>query len=432
MADQNQKISSLEDENKRLRTAVEELSILNDITGAITSTQTVEKIIDLIVQKCVKHLNVEQGAVMLLDELDANRPFHTLVRKQDSIMNGLPYRLDTQLTGWMLLNKAPLFTNDLFNDKRFSWGDEKSLSIHSLLCVPMLVKGKMIGLITVFNKKSAEGFQKEDQRLLSIIAAQSGQVLENARLYQKEQALIRFQEEMRLAGDIQHKLLPSKAPQIPGYEIMGKSNAAKYVGGDYFDFIPIDNQNIAICLGDVSGKGIPAALLMANLQATLRGQTAPEKSTNMCLERSNKLIYESTDEQKFATLFYARLNFINHKLCYCNGGHDKPYLMTRSGDVKRLGTGGIPLGFLPSYPYEEERIDFNPGDMLIIYSDGITEAMNLKEEEFGEDRLEKIISANPEEKPEELIDLILKEIDAHVGKAPQMDDQTMVVLKRIS
>jgi len=107
-------------------------------------------------------------------------------------------------------------------------------------------------------------------------------------------------------------------------------------------------------------------------------------------------------------------------------------LMIKSGEVKRLGTGGIPLGFLPSFPYEEEQIALNPGDTLIIYSDGITEAMNLKEEEFGEERLEKIISANLDKKPEELINLILKEIDVHVGKAPQMDDQTMVVLKRIS
>ena len=222
----------LQEENKRLRTAIEELSVLNEISTAISSTQPLEQIIDLIVRKCVKHLKVEQGAVMLLDEQDQEKPFRTMIRKQDSVANYLPYRLDAQLTGWMLKNKTPLLINDLEKDSRFNFMVNNEFPIHSLLSVPMNVKGKMIGLITVFNKKTNIGFSNNDQRLLGIISAQSAQIIENARLYQEEQALIHLQEEMRLAYEIQVDLLPKFQPKVLGYQIAGKSIPAKDVGGE--------------------------------------------------------------------------------------------------------------------------------------------------------------------------------------------------------
>ena len=253
------KIKALEEENHRLKIAIEELSALNDVATAITSNQSVEDVIDLIVRKCIKHLKAQQTVVMLLDEKDLVNPFHTMIRKQESISDLLPYRLDTQLTGWMLKNRSPLMINDFQKDERFKFVIKKDFPINSLLSVPMLLKGKMVGLLTVFNKHSDTGFTIEDQRLLSILAAQSSHIIENARLYEKEQALIRLQGEMRLANDIQVNLLPKSTPQIPGYLIAGKSIPAKDVGGDYFDFIPLKDNLVAFCLGDISGKGIPAA-----------------------------------------------------------------------------------------------------------------------------------------------------------------------------
>ncbi len=198
----------LQEENKRLRTAIEELSVLNEISTAISSTQPLEQIIELIVRKCVKNIKVEQGAVMLLDEKDEDKPFRTMIRKQDSVSSILPFRLDTQLTGWMLKNKTPLLINNLENDTRFKYLMNEDFPIHSLLSVPMIVKGKMIGLLTIFNKKTEVGFTNNDQRLLGIIAAQSAQIIENARLYHEEQNLQHLQEEMHLAYEIQINLLP--------------------------------------------------------------------------------------------------------------------------------------------------------------------------------------------------------------------------------
>ncbi|MFZ0390364.1 MAG: GAF domain-containing SpoIIE family protein phosphatase [Calditrichia bacterium] len=424
-------LEQLQKENSRLRVAVEELSVLNDIATAITSTQTVQTIVELIIQKCVKHLNVEQGAVMLLDEQDQSNPFHTMVRQQDSVSGMLPYRLDAQLTGWMMKNRAPLLINDFETDERFRGVKDHDFPVCSLLSVPMLVKGKMIGLLTVFNKRNDQDFRKEDQRLLSIIAAQSGTVIENARLYQEEQNAIRYREEMRLAQEIQFRLLPSAPPKIPGYQIAATSIPAKVVGGDYYDFIPIDENQLVFSLGDVSGKGIPAALLMANLQATLRGQTGAGIACSACIRKSNSLIHQSTASNKFATLFYGILDFSKNEITYCNAGHDFPFLFQKNGSLTRLNSGGIVVGFLPDFEFRQEKVLVEPGSVLVIYSDGLPEAMNDAEDDFGEKRLEEVIRQNIEKEAVQLVDIILQEVNVFAGNEPQMDDKTIMVIKRL-
>ena len=197
-ATKTEEYKKLSEENKRLRAAVAELSILNDIATTITSTHSIEHIVDMIVKKCVKHLQVEQGAVMLLDEKNQSNPLKTMIRQQDTLYDMLPYRLDAQLTGWMLKHKTPLLVKDLKNDDRFKSFMEDESPIKSLLGVPLILKGKIIGVLSVFNKHSSEGFTESDQRLLSIIVAQSAQIIENARLYLEEQNLMLMQEEMRL------------------------------------------------------------------------------------------------------------------------------------------------------------------------------------------------------------------------------------------
>ena len=427
---QSESTLKLQEENKRLRTAIEELSVLNEISTAISSTQPLEEIIDLIVRKCVKHLKVEQGAVMLLNEQDLEKPFRTMIRKQDSISNYLPYRLDAQLTGWMLKNKTPLLINDLEKDARFNFMVNDEFPIHSLLSVPMNVKGKMIGLLTVFNKKTDTSFSNNDQRLLGIIAAQSAQIIENARLYQEEQALIHLQEEMRLAYEIQVDLLPKFQPQVAGYRIAGKSIPAKDVGGDYYDFIKVDEDRLAFCIADISGKGIPAAILMANLQASLRGQTKLNKSCKDCISFTNDILYHNTAPNKFATLFYGILNNITHEITYCNAGHNEPFLFSKENNLTKLSVGGLVAGIVPSYPFEETSFTMLPGELLVLFSDGMTEAMNNNEEEFNEDRLKEVIIKYKTELPENLLEIIFKEVQKFCGNTAQTDDMTIVIIKR--
>ncbi len=423
-------IDLLIEENNRLRAAVAELSILNDIAIAISSTQSLEKIVDLIVHKCVKHLRVEQGAVMLLNEKDMNKPFHTMIRKQDSVISSLPYRLDAQLTGWMLKNKAPLLVNDLATDDRFKLSPDDKVTIRSLLGVPLMLKGRMTGIINVFNEHDDSGFSQNDQRLLSIIAAQSAQIIENARLYLEEQALQHIQEEMRVAKNIQENLLPKEVPISRHYQFAGKSIPAKEVGGDYYDFIPLKDGRIAFCLGDIAGKGIPASLLMANLQASLRGQAFMGNECSNSVSFANNILYHNTDSTRYATLFYSILNIDEHKLYYCNAGHNNPYLFSPGKEPKRLSEGGIVVGMLPDYNYEESSVEFPAGDVFILYSDGVTEAMNFSEEEYGEERFESSIRKNLHLPAEEIIKEIFKDVEIFTKGAPQSDDITMVIVKR--
>jgi len=387
--------------------------------------------VDVIVQKCVKHLKVEQVAVVLLHESDEAQPFHTMIRSVDSGYDVLPYRLDDQITGWMLKHQKPLLINDFTKDDRFSGVDKQRIPIRSMLSVPLRLKGRMIGLLNVFNKRMEEGFSSDDQRLLSIIASQSAQAIENARLHEEEQALLRMKEEMRFAYEIQMKLMPKEPPQVPGYEIAGRSIPAMEVGGDYFDFIPVDEHQLGFCLADISGKGMPAALLMANLQATLRGQIFLDADAHECVQRSNTLLYRSTDSNKFATLFYGLLNTENHELSYCNAGHDPPLLLRSDMQLQRLGPGGLMLGFMEDFSYFKDVVSLSPGDLLVLFSDGITEAMNADEEEFEEERLINVMKENRDDRPEVLIDKIIETVQSFAGDEPQMDDMTIIVIKRV-
>ena len=424
------KLAQIEKENIRLKHAVEELSILNEIAVAISSTMDVDQIVELIVKKCVKYLKAEQAEVMLLDETEEERPFHTMIRRADTTANISPYRLDAQLTGWMLKHQKPLLINVFATHSRFNQVKDKPFNIRSLLSVPLMSKGRMIGVLTLFNNKSYNGFSAQDQRLVAIIAAQSTQVIENARLCEEEQKLLHVQKEMKMAYEIQTNLLPKKQPKIKNYDIAGTSIPAQTVGGDYYDFIPVDENRLAICLGDVSGKGLHAAMLMANLQATLRGQTLVDPTPKNCLKRSNKLLYSSTDPQKFATFYYSVLNTQTNTLCYANAGHNRPLLIKKGNKPMSLEKAGLALSIMEDTDFEEDCVTFNPGDLLFIYSDGVTEAMNIKYEEFGEDKTLELVSKNFTKSTNNLINNVVSEIKKHTGERPQKDDITLVAIKR--
>ena len=429
-ATKTEEYKKLSEENKRLRAAVAELSILNDIATTITSTHSIEHIVDMIVKKCVKHLQVEQGAVMLLDEKNQSNPLKTMIRQQDTLYDMLPYRLDAQLTGWMLKHKTPLLVKDLKNDDRFKSFMEDESPIKSLLGVPLILKGKIIGVLSVFNKHSSEGFTESDQRLLSIIVAQSAQIIENARLYLEEQNLMLMQEEMRLAAETQINLLPKSIPKVADYQIAGKSIPAKDVGGDYYDFIQIDDNNFAFCLGDVSGKGMSAAMLMSNLQATLRAQILSGVNSKETITRTNPVLFQNTDSTKFVTLFLGIVNIKSNEINYCNAGHNNPYYLDKNNQIKELDVGGLILGFQPDSLYLEGKIPFHPDEMIVLYSDGITEAMNDQNEEFGEERLIKLITQYKNEDIYKLIDRIIVAVNAFSEGVAQSDDITVMIIKR--
>ncbi|MBI3871897.1 MAG: SpoIIE family protein phosphatase, partial [candidate division Zixibacteria bacterium] len=367
-------LSRLREENQRLHRAVEELSVLNEIALAINSTMSPEQVNQLIVGKCVKRLGVQQGTIHLFGTTESD-PTKTLVRVMQPGQDGLPMRLGIQLTGWMHKNRRPLVINDLAKDERFGGADTKNLAIKSLLSVPLELKGRLIGILNLFNKDSGD-ITSEDARLAAIIASQCAQVIENARLYAEEVKLHALEEDLSNATRIQQMLLPRTPPVIPGVDLAGLSHPARDVGGDYFDYIDLGADRWGIAVGDVSGKGMPAALLMANLQATMRGCARTAPTVAACVEAANRLLLASTDAKTFVTLFYAVYNSRTKSLAYCNAGHNPPYRQRPDGVFQKLETGGPLAAAFGWSKYEEETIQFASGDRLLIYTDGVTEAAN--------------------------------------------------------
>ncbi len=421
----------LEKENERLKKVVQELSILNEIATAISSTNSVEHIINLIVGKCIRYLGVEQCIVSLLDKENTDGDFKTMIRRGDTTNVGIPLRLDTQLSGWMIRNKKPLLIDDFKNDDRFFMTEDSDFPIKSLIASPLITKGEVIGLIAVFNKKGDTLFERDDERLLSIIASQSATVIENARLYEKEKLLLSLKEEMKLARNIQLNLLPSRLPEIEGYEISGISLPAKEVGGDYYDLLKLSETKYAFCLGDLTGKGLPAAMLMSNLQATLRGQARNCDTPANCISRCNELLYHSTEPDRFATLFYGIIDPEKDCIVYCNAGHEPPVLIKSSGETVEVRESGLLLGAFPDYPYKQDEFRMETGDSLIIYSDGITEAMNSAEEEFSISNLIPLLVENNKLSPDYLSEKIIDAVRTHSGPTEQSDDMTVLIIKKI-
>jgi len=420
-------VELLQEEVRRLKRAVDELSILNDLARAISGSLNAEEIMQIIIRKSLRAVDAEQGVITLVAE--EQHSMKTLIRTMVSSAGAPAFHLHQALLGWMHLNKKPLIVDNPQDDNRFrgvKWDD----NIRTLLCVPLIVKSELKGVLTVYNKKEGQKFNNDDQRLLAILASQSGQVIENARLIEEEKAYIKIQQEVGLASKIQMDLLPRKSPDLIGYDIAARTIPAQSIGGDYYDFISTSQNTLALCLGDVSGKGLPASLLMANLQATLRGQTLVATNPAECLIRSNKLLYESTSPEKFATLFYGILDIQQHHLHYSNAGHDWPILIRKDSSVERLKTGGLMLALLPDYFYEHETVPLRPGDLLVIQSDGVTEAMNVDHVQFGDERLQEIILANRNASASDIIDMVIREVRKHAGANPQSDDITIMVLKR--
>ncbi|NIR48283.1 SpoIIE family protein phosphatase [candidate division KSB1 bacterium] len=428
---QEEDFVKLQQENARLKKSIEDLWNINQLARIISSTMPVNKILDKVVSVSVKAINAEQGTISLLEKKESDDPFKTLVRKVDRSTIKDKYRLDEDLSGWMIKNRKALRINNFKEDDTFKGQHAKIPEIRSILSVPLLCKGKLIGVINLFNKKDDGKFSNDDQRLLSIIASQSAQVIENARLYEEEKHLRQIEQELATARSIQIELLPDEGPNVEGFDIAGVSHPAKEVGGDYFDFIKLDEDRWGIALGDISGKGIPAALLMSSLQATLRSQALTTTSIVDCISKTNNILYLNTASNKFVTLFFGLLEGKKGRFSYVNAGHNFPFLFDKSGGFQSLETGGMVLGILPECKFEKNDVGLKPGEIIIIYSDGVTEAENEQEEQFGEERLRDIVWKYSNLSSKQIMDKIYAEVSGFAGPKKQDDDVTLVIIKAV-
>ena len=310
-------------------------------------------------------------------------------------------------------------------------------TLESELLLRLSSNQKLLGVMSLGPKQSEEPYSGSDIRLLDAVATQTGLALENSRLTAEIAAEIARREqakrELQIAQEVQQRLFPQDCPPIAGADYAGACRPALAVGGDYYDFIRISDTEMGIAIGDVSGKGIPASLLMATLRAYLRGQTTAvgcDLATMMA--NLNTLVYESSAANRYATFFYGRYDATTRVLDYANCGHNPPIVVRQGGEVLHLDVGGPVIGLMENCCYTQGRAALGPGDLLVAFTDGIVEAMNQQEEEWGEGRLLEAILSTRQAPARELIARIMQQADEFTRDAPQYDDMTVVVLRLTS
>jgi sigma-B regulation protein RsbU (phosphoserine phosphatase) len=254
--------------------------------------------------------------------------------------------------------------------------------------------------------------------------------IENAKLFREAIEKQRLEDELILAREIQQGLLPQSLPQIPGFEIAAVNIPSQQVGGDYYDVIQRSEHEIIVAIGDVSGKGTPAALLMANVQASLRALIPVGLTLAETTARINDLTWMNTSSGRFITLFWGILNVQTKQFCYVNAGHNFPFLLRANGTVERLEEGGMILGMMKTTsPYQEGTVVLQPGDLLVLFTDGVSEAMNAQGVDFTEERFERTLQRLRSASANEVIEQVRKELWSYTQGAPPSDDLTMLVLK---
>jgi phosphoserine phosphatase RsbU/P len=309
-------------------------------------------------------------------------------------------------------------------------------ALQAQLLLPLALKDELLGFLSLGEKQSQQPYSPSDVRLLRSVASQTAFALENARLTAAVAAQVaraaRMDREIEIAREVQEGLFPQHFPPVAGIEYFGFCRPALGVGGDYYDFVKV-GERLGIAVGDIAGKGIPAALLMASLQASLRAQaiSAPVDLATL-MARLNELIYENSPANRYATFFYGQYDPGTRRLSYVNAGHNAPMVFRpRAGEVDllRVEGGGPVIGLLPTAAYTQCAIDLAPGDLLLGYTDGVSEAMNPDDEEWGEERMAEAVLVCLGLHPKEVVARLMAAADGFAHGAKQHDDMTLVVVR---
>jgi len=429
--DLNRALEALQVENQRLSRAVQELSILNELSVVIGSMLNSNQVIEIVVKRSLHAVNAEQGTITMFDQAAIN-PLKTLIRAADTSFKHERFHLDQSIAGWMQIHKRPLRSNDLHGDNRFS-GVTIADNIRSILCAPLLVKNKLIGVLSVFNKKSSPssdvGFDEQDERLLAIIAGQSAQVIETARLYESEKTKQDMEREMSAAREVQRSLLPQHLPEITGIDLVASSMPARDVGGDYYDVIPLGDDRYCILLADVSGKGLPAALVSTMVKGIFWAQLPQHLSPQDILQATNILLRNILPRTTFVTIMLAILDAKRKSLELCSAGQCPPLYFGAKRAPEYLKMTGHPMNWLECPSFDSMSIKLRAGEALVLYSDGVIEAQNEMDIFYGAPALLTFAESLCRKPAQDIHDGIVETINEFTGHREPADDLTLVVIR---
>jgi serine phosphatase RsbU (regulator of sigma subunit) len=407
------------------------LGLISKVGVALLSSSGLDETLQQVASLVFEAVPAERCMIMLRDETAEDGMKISVARKRGKEEKIEEVRISRIVLDEVMKNGKSVLTSDAQHDPRFASQTMSLLGIRSVLAVPLSISQKEVfGIIYADSPTFEANFTEEHLNILTTLASVASIRVENAKLLDERFERERMERELELATEIQQSFQPSAPPVLDDYEFQGISFSCYEIGGDYYDFIPQHDGKMLVALGDVSGKGTAAALLMSSVHAAIHAQVAARTSLYEMVKSVNQYLAENTPSNRFVTLFVAELDTKTGILKYINAGHNPPLLGRANGQVEQLESGGFPLGIIPMADFEVGELNLEAGEALVIYSDGVSEANNLQEEEFGMERLIQVVSRNLKSSAAGMRDKIESALSAFTQTAAPNDDITLVIVKR--
>ncbi len=402
--------------------------LLLEITRAISASLDLEETLSLIIDSIKSFIPYDTAAIYVLETNGRDRRIRaTVYRGYDEASMERLLRLGEGFVGWVVQSGGAIVIPDVRNDQRYISSDPLTMSE---IVVPIIANNRIIGALNL-ESRSLDAYKAADLEALTLFASTAAISIEKALLHQERLEKRRLESELAIARQVQRSLLPNKDPDAEGFDIAGLTVPNEAVGGDYYDFIPFPNRQLGIAIADVSGKGIPAALIMATFRACLRAQVRNDFSIRVILRKVNYLLWESLDSPQYVTAIYGVLDPASRRLSYGDAGHNPALLIRADGSYEELSCGNTVLGLFEDRKYTECYCTMQPGDIVALYTDGVTEAGG-NGEEFGIARLVETIQRHRNAPAQAIVRAIYDETRAFASPAPLGDDLTIVIIKALA
>lgn len=410
----------------------EKLKAILEISRALAGTLEVEKLLPKILDSLFTIFpGADRGVILLKDEKGNMVPRAMKHRRASSDET---VKLSRTILKAALEQKQAILSADAASDARFQASESISaLTIRSMMCAPMLnLQGEPVGVINIDTQNPLMQFRSEDLEIMLAVAGQAALSYEGAKLLQSFVEKQKQDSEMSIAADVQHALLPETLPDVEGYEFFASYEAAQAVGGDYYDIILLGNGRICLAFGDVAGKGVPASLVMSRMSSAVRTLAELVADPAELMGKINDHMCAKAVEGRFVTFVLTILDTVNHRMQVVNAGHMSPMIRLPDGSIEEFPdeTIGVPIGVMEGFPFDVVERNLNPGETVVIYTDGVSEAMNPAGDLYGIDTLKSLIQGNSA-RPHELGPVIRKDVKRHANGRPQNDDITLMVFGRL-
>ncbi|MGB2907108.1 MAG: SpoIIE family protein phosphatase [Candidatus Aminicenantaceae bacterium] len=413
-----------------IKTEHKEASVIGEVTKALILHKPLDELVEHIMDLICERIPMDRGILMLRDDATAQLDPKVVRINNKQLMNQ-KIQVSQSIINTAVDRHSSILISDVQSDTRFKAQDSiLKLNIQSAMCVPLWNNKEIIGIIYSDRISTPEQFSNNDLRLLTLLGNVAAVKIENAVLFQQALEQEKSKKELSLAEDIQKGLLPQKNPEVEGFEIVGINIPCLQIGGDYYDFLEIDEERMGIVIADVSGKGVGASLLMASLRAALQTEVHTGYNLDEMAGRLNNLVHRSTAPNLFISFFYCELNTKTGDLRYLNSGHNPPLILDKKKKITHLESCGLCLGMFPAQDYVSSIIKLNPGDTALLYTDGLTESRNKENQELTDEGLGKLLKKHQKLPAEKLMQTIFEELEVFTDGAEPMDDMTLVIIKR--